>query len=398
MCGGFGTRLGELTAEMPKPMLPVDGKPFLCYLIEDLHRFGIKEIVLCTGYLSNIVEDYFSDGSKFDVSIIYSVEEEPLGTGGSLKLAERELKDSFFVLNGDSLFDINYLELRNIVLNRPEVLAALALREVESSDRFGVVSIDSDGLVKSFQEKAVVEKNVLVNGGIYYFEKKILDLLPKGKASIEHDLLPKLVKSSQLSSSIYNNFLIDIGIPADYEKVQYQLPQVSKKPAVFFDRDGVLNYDYGHVHTKEKFDWIPGAIDAIKLCNDNNFYVFIVTNQAGIGKELYNEDDFFNLCNWMEEYLASFGAHVDQIYYCPYYQYSTKPAYRIDENCRKPNAGMIEQAFANWGILKEKSLLLGDKHTDIQAADKCGLQSILFKEKDHNILDLVTAHVEQIQD
>ncbi len=155
---------------------------------------------------------------------------------------------------------------------------------------------------------------------------------------------------------------------------------LSEKPAVFFDRDGVLNVDNGYTFRKEDFVWVVGAREAIKLLNDLNYYVFVITNQSGVARGYYTENDVIKLHDWMNEELKKSGATIDGFYYCPHLPEAAIEKYRICCQCRKPAPGMIVQAMNEWPVDKEKSFLIGDSVRDVEAAEKAGIEGYLFQE------------------
>ncbi len=159
------------------------------------------------------------------------------------------------------------------------------------------------------------------------------------------------------------------------------------KPAVFFDRDGVLNREVHYLYKIEDFCWMDGAIEAIKHCNRQGWYVFVITNQSGIARGYYTEADVKRLHQWMNEELAKYDAHIDDFFYCPHYTKGTVAEYSIDCDCRKPKIGMIKQAMQTHEIDMKNSVMIGDKPSDIECAENAGMQGILFKGE--NLLDLV---------
>ncbi len=219
LAGGLGTRLQEMLSDYPKPMALISGRPFLEYLILQLKRYNLTEIVLCIGYLAEKIKEYFQDGTKWGVKIEYSEEKEPLGTGGAIKLADNLIKnDNFLVLNGDSYLDIKFNEL--IEFHKlEEALATLALVEINKPDRYGLVEIDKDYHITSFIEKGAVSKSNLINGGIYIFHKKIFNFIPEGRVSLEKDIFPKLI-GKRFYGKPHRAYFIDIGVPEDYKKIQ----------------------------------------------------------------------------------------------------------------------------------------------------------------------------------
>ena len=155
--------------------------------------------------------------------------------------------------------------------------------------------------------------------------------------------------------------------------------------AIFFDRDGTLNVDAGYLHEIDKFRWIDGAIDTIKFCNDNNYLAIVITNQSGVARGYFTEDDVNNLHKYMNDELAKAGAHIDAFYYCPHHVNAAVEAYRIDCECRKPKSKMIEDACKKFNIDKKQSLMIGDMPRDVECGENAGVRGVLFE--GNNIFD-----------
>ncbi len=152
------------------------------------------------------------------------------------------------------------------------------------------------------------------------------------------------------------------------------------KPAVFFDRDGVLNIDKGYIFQPKDFEWNEGAREAIALLSQKDYLVFVVTNQSGVARGFYSEDDIKNLHAFMQEELAKIGTQIDAFYYCPHHPDGSVPGYTRECDCRKPAPGMIEAALGDFAIDKEKTFLVGDKPTDVKAAENAGIKGYLYKQ------------------
>lgn len=159
------------------------------------------------------------------------------------------------------------------------------------------------------------------------------------------------------------------------------------KPAIFLDRDGTINVDKGYVYKKKDFEWIEGAKDSIKLFNDKGYYVFVVTNQSGIGRGFYNREDVEYLHSYINEDLSKINAKIDEFFYSPYHHSNNSNKFNSFKNLRKPNTGMLELACSKWPVNKEMSLLIGDSESDMECARNFGIKGFLFKEK--NILNFV---------
>jgi D-glycero-D-manno-heptose 1,7-bisphosphate phosphatase len=380
LAGGLGTRLGNMTRSVPKPMMDVAGRPFLSYLLENLRRQGIQEVILSVGHLADVIRDFADKIRCQGFEIKFASENEPLGTGGALRHCMDMLHEDFFVLNGDTLFDVN---LAALATSRGE--NKMALRLVPDAGRYGSASVDGSRIVR-FLEKGNQGEG-LINGGILHLSRACLGLLPPGKSSIESDLIPKLSEAGLLHGYSSNAFFIDIGIPESLEEAQISIPAWEQKPIAFLDRDGVLNHDSGHVHRIEDFLWIDGAVDAIRALNESGYHVVLVTNQAGIAKGLYTEEDFHSLTRWMNVELWKHGAHLDAVYFCPYHPEGLLPDYRRASEDRKPAPGMLLRAMAEIPHDRSRTFFIGNQPSDWQAAEAAGVRYLGFHGK--NLLEFI---------
>ena len=164
-------------------------------------------------------------------------------------------------------------------------------------------------------------------------------------------------------------------------------PLLTARPAVFFDRDGVLNVDVNYLYKIEDFCWIAGAKEAIKYYNMKGYYVFVVTNQSDVARGYYSEDDVTKLHNWMQTQLSQVGAHIDEFSHCPHHPDGIVEKYKLACECRKPQPGLLQNALNKWSVDKENSLLIGDKLSDIQAAEAAGIKGYLFQ--GNNLFDFI---------
>ena len=223
LVGGKGTRLGRLTARMPKPLLEVGGRPFLDYLIWHFSRHGLTDILLLAGHYGEKIEAHYRDNPIQGADISVLVEPEPMGTAGALKFARDRLCETFILANGDSYFDFNVLALLDGTSDR-NWLGKLALRRVDDAGRFGSVQLSDDGRITSFQEKrGSVGDAALINGGIYLLRREIISLVEKMPCSLETDVFPRLAAEGKLLGQEFSGYFIDIGIPESFQRAQEEV-------------------------------------------------------------------------------------------------------------------------------------------------------------------------------
>lgn len=391
LAGGKGTRLGALTQGFPKPLVPVGGKPFILYLIAALRRHGFTDVVLLVGPFAEIYAKALGDGSALGVKLTLIPEDPPADTAGALTLAASHLAERFLLLNGDSFLDFNLLDLAVRDAAEPW-LAWMALREVPDAGRYGAVTLAGDR-VTAFAEKAASGRGI-INGGIMWLKRDILAEIGAPPVSLERDVLPKLVARGLVRGTVYDGRFIDIGTPDDLARGATLLPQWEARPAAFLDRDGVLNQDTGYVHRARDVVWIEGAKQAVKRLNDRGYFVFVVTNQSGIARGHYGPAEVEALHRWMNEELRAVGAHIDQFYVCPHHPDGIAPGYGIVCDCRKPAPGMLLQAMREWPVRRERSLMIGDKEIDVEAAEAAGIPGIRF-DPNSNLDAVVSAALSQ---
>ncbi len=220
MVGGEGTRLRPFTYELPKALLPVRGKPMVMHIIDHLKSHGVTEIIMCIRYKGDQVKDYFGDGSKFGVSIKYIEEKTPLGTAGPLRLGKKYLKETFFLIWGDILSDIDLTDYMHFHKNN-DALVTIALTTVPDVTKYGVASLKGSQIV-GFVEKPKKEDapSNLINSGMAIFEPEVIDkyIPKKGKAMVEYDVYPKLAKDGKLFGYPFQGTWLDTGNYEAYEK------------------------------------------------------------------------------------------------------------------------------------------------------------------------------------
>lgn len=374
LVGGLGTRLGERTKATPKPMLHVGGRPFLDTLIDEVTRYDVfDEILLLAGHKAESIQARYDGTVRGRARMAVALEPAPLGTAGALVHARDRLQERFLLLNGDSFFDFNVLDL---VARANTSLVHMALRADVIGDRYGRVLLEGDR-VRSFIAPGQGATGP-VNAGVYVLDRSIVDRAGALPASLEQDIFPALATAGAMSGTSYRGYFIDIGIPQDLSRADVELNQRLTRPAVFFDRDGVLNHDSGYTFEASKLQWIEGAREAVKAVNDAGCFAFVVTNQSGVARGLYEESHVQALHRWMADEMAAVGAHIDAFEYCPDHPDGTIVRYRRVNDRRKPGPGMITDLLGRFPVHAEASMLIGDKASDLDAAQAAGLKGHLF--------------------
>ena len=367
LAGGLGTRLRSVVSDLPKPMASINGKPFLEYILDELNDFKFEKVVLTVGYKKEVIMNYFGNSYK-NIKLVYSIEDEPLGTGGCIKKALSFIDDPYvFVLNGDTMFKIDFH-----AMSKSRQLT-IACKHMYHFDRYGEIKI-FNGKVIAFSEKKHVQEGY-INGGIYYMPKNLFDVYDLPSVfSLEKDFFEKYIHELEIHAFLAEDYFIDIGIPEDYLRAQEDF---QKKKALFLDRDGIINIDYGHVHTIEQFQFTDFIFDLCKKYQKKGYLIFIITNQAGIGKGLYPESDTIKLNNYVMDEFKKRDIIISKIYYCPH-----KPEDHC--SCRKPEPGLFIKAIKEFNIDPSESIAIGDKLSDLEAAYKAGVKQLFFRKTNYD--------------
>ena len=209
LVGGKGTRLKPLTDKTPKALLKVQGKTIVEHLFDLLKKYGIRDVILCVGYLKEQIKEHFGDGSGVGMNITYVEENEPLGTAGPLKLAKKYLTDSFIVSNGDALKNINIPRMFRLH-KRKNAFGTIALTTVDEPSHYGVARLDGSRIIE-FIEKPQNPPSNLINAGFYILEPEVIDMIPDGFSMLEKDVFPKLAHLGRLRGFPFAGQWFDIG-------------------------------------------------------------------------------------------------------------------------------------------------------------------------------------------
>jgi D,D-heptose 1,7-bisphosphate phosphatase len=378
LVGGLGTRLGALTSNTPKPLLQCGDRPFLAWLLREFLRFGVEEFVLLTGYRATDVEASLQSLSVLlprEARIVVSEEPARAGTGGALYHARDRLEQRFLLCNGDSLFDCNLARLLSAE-DDADTIGRMMLRRVDDASRYGVVTLRGDR-VSAFSSRALGGASGLINAGIYLFDRRVLEGLTP-VCSLETDILRRLATQGALRGTVSEGYFRDIGVPDDFARAQQEIPDLLHRRALFLDRDGVVNVDHGYVGSRDRFEWTPGSLEAIREATDAGWHVFIVTNQSGVARGLYDEAAVVALHDWVSDEARRAGGTIDDIRYCPFHEDAVVPEYRRASDWRKPGPGMLLDLIRAWELNPSRCVLVGDQPTDMAAADAAGIRAFHF--------------------
>jgi D,D-heptose 1,7-bisphosphate phosphatase len=367
LAGGKGTRIKKYLNKKPKPMVRLNKIYFLQYLINIFSKYPLNKIFILVGYKSDIIFKNFHNKTFNFTKVICIKEKKLMGTGGALlSLKKKKIKD-FILTNGDTIFDINLTELLKSFNKKKLGCVALAPNN-KNTNNYKLNNLGIKNNVLCYKKNSK-----LMNGGIYFFKKEILNKIPNKPCSLEEDILPNIIKSKMLAAKIFKNFFLDIGTPKYFEISSNKLKKYFFRPAVFLDRDGVINHDRGYVYKKNDFKFRKGVIKGLKYLTKKNYYIFIVTNQAGIAKGMYSEDDFKKLHLYLKTTLSNQNIYINDVQYCPYHPKGKIKMYRKKTFLRKPGNQMIINIFNKWLINKRKSFMIGDKESDKNCAKKSNL-------------------------
>ncbi len=219
LAGGLGTRMRPLTYLVPKPLLPIGGKPLIERTIEYFKSYGFREFVICVAYLKGYIIDYLNRSKRsLGVEIEFAESDVPLGTAGQLKTAEHLISETFLAMNGDIVTSLNIGKLVDFHKSRGGI-GTIALKTFELKLPYGLVEVGQDSAITAFREKPVM--SFMVNAGIYVFEKEIFQYIPKGKvSSLETDVFPRLISEGKVLNSFYEEaYWADIGTVSDFERI-----------------------------------------------------------------------------------------------------------------------------------------------------------------------------------
>ncbi len=393
LAGGLGKRLESVNKSIPKPMTLICGKPVLEHQVEVLKREGITEFIFVTGHLSDIIEDYFGDGSALGVSISCFRETEPLGTAGAL--FRLGLTEDFLLCNGDLIFDFCLSKMVSFHQHN-NALATLFTHPNSHPYDSTVVCTDDRGCITGFftgNNKPELYQN-LCNAGVQIISPELLGLYSvNGRADLDRDVIMPAVKTGRIYSYKSAEYVHDMGTPERLLSAERDMKsgavsrgnRTNRQKAVFLDRDGTVNRLRGFITAPDEIELLDGAAEAIAYFNSIGYLVIIVTNQPVIARGECTEQELRNIHNRLEMLLGEKGAYTDGIYYCPHHPDSGFEGeireLKISCSCRKPEPGLLLRAGEDFNIDMSESFMVGDSMRDIEAGKKAGCRTVLLSDE-----------------
>lgn len=412
MAGGKGTRIQSVVSDIPKPMIPIDGKPILEREIISLQSQGFTDIIITVSYLGTIIKKYFGDGSNFGVKIQYYYEDTPLGNAGALFKLKNILTEPFLLLNADVLFDVDFNRFVSFHKSHGG-LATLFTHPNNHPYDSGLIVADEEGKVIKWISKEdthpLYYKN-RINAGLHIIDPKILDLveiddenigIKNGdkilKVDLDRMLLKPLVGSGKIFCYDSPEYVKDMGTPERLCEVEkdfisgkvYARNLANKQKAIFLDRDGTINKYVGFLKNIDDFELNYGVAEAIKKINNSGYLVIVVTNQPIIARGELTPVALEEIHNKMETLLGLQGAYLDKIYFCPHHPHKGFEGeikeLKFDCNCRKPKPGMLIKAEKDFNIDLSQSYMIGDSENDIKAGIAAGCKTVFLHSPGTNI-------------
>jgi histidinol-phosphate phosphatase family protein len=396
LAGGRGTRLAARSGDLPKPMVPIMGKPVLQHLIELCKNHGFTNIALLVQYRHEKISNYFKDGSAFGVNLTYVIEDEPRGTSGALRDALSQLADRFLVMYGDTFMDV---DLRRLWSEHEGSGAAgtLFLHPNDHPQDSDLVEINADGSIRAilpYPHPEGREARNLVNAALYVLERAGLEEVTPvvGRADIAKQMFPRMLELGySLHGYVSPEYIKDMGTPERLDKVERDLvvglserrSNRQLRSAVFLDRDGTINREVGHLKSLDQLELLPGVSRAIRRLNLSGKLAVVITNQPVIARGDIGIEELNRIHARLDSKLGDGGAYLDGLYFCPHHPDKGFAGEVLELKgpckCRKPETGLIDQACGDLGINRKGSWMVGDATSDIEVGRRSGLRTVLLR-------------------
>lgn len=371
LAGGEGMRLRPLTETTPKPLIRFHSKPFVQYLVDQLKANGIKRVVFLVGYLGEQIEDYFGNGEKFGIEISYSYTPVGFDTGSRIRNARDLFDDTFLLLYSDNYWP---LDLNKLISSFEKAATKALVTVYQNTDNYtkNNMRVNEKGFVEVYDKTQTVNKLNGVDIGFFILKKEILKNLPRDDFSFEKIVLPRLIKKKQLAGFLTKHKYYGL---SNLKRIPLIKKYFKPRNIILLDRDGVVNRkakEADYIKSVNEFTLLPGAIEGLKLLVKSKFEIYIISNQAGIGRGLMSQHELNDIHKVMLKTFADNNIKIKAIYICPH---------KWDEGCecRKPKPGMLFQAAADYHFDLTKAVFIGDDKRDAVAGKTAWCKTILMK-------------------
>jgi D,D-heptose 1,7-bisphosphate phosphatase len=387
--------MGEAYANTPKALIPIGGKPVLQHQLELAAASGVETVSVFVGHLGDQIRAFVGDGSRFGLQVSVRSENQPLGNAGALVAALDALPEQFFVLYGDVMAAVDLARLGDFHLEHHADFTTLAHPNDHpfDSDLLEADAEDRVTAIHAYPHSGGAWFANLTNAALYAVRRDALRPFARtGKLDFTRDILAGLVAGgARVLAWRSSDYIKDMGAPARLAKVErdwragrIRLPSPdAKRPAVFLDRDGVLNHERGFIRRTAELEMIPGVGAALRRLREAGFLLIVITNQSVIARGDATEADVADIHRRLEWELGKDGAYLDAIYLCPHHPDAgypgERPELKIACDCRKPATGLVDAACRDFAIDRAASWMVGDQARDIEMAHRAGLRSILVR-------------------
>ena len=369
LAGGKGSRIKKYLKKKPKPLIKINNFIFLDLLIKKICKYNFNKLYILAGYRGAQIKKKYHKKSFNFIKTEVIIEKKALGTAGSLSQLKNKVNNDFIVINGDTFFDIDLSKVIDFKLKKNEIFLSLVKNHnYKSNKKLTFLNLNRNNQI------SYNKNSILINGGIYKFNKFFLTQIKRQNYSLENDIVPKLIDEKKAKGIVFDNFFIDIGTPKNLNNAKKSLIHYLTKPALFLDRDNTIIHDKGYVHKINELKIKKNFLNILKNINKEHIYIFIVTNQSGIGRGIFTEKQFFNFQLELKKKLSSLKIFIDDVQFCPFHEKAKLKIYRKKTNLRKPGNGMLLNLFQNWSLIKEKSIMIGDQISDEICANKTGIK------------------------
>lgn len=393
LAGGKGTRLG--LTDRPKPMAEIAGTSLLERQVALACRSGFTDFVFLTGHLGEVIEAYFGDGARFGARIEHVREQCARGTAGAVRDARQQLSEPFLLLYGDTLVDVDLAHFADAHRTSGAV-ATLFVHPNDHPQDSDLVLLDDAGRVDAFLSKPHAPGALLpnlVNAALYALDPRAIDYISDiGTPDWGRDVFPAMLAAGEKLQGYRSlEYIKDMGTPerlaqGGMDLASGRVERLSRrhaKPAIFLDRDGVLNVERGGVHHAEDLVLEADAGPAVRRINRAGIPAICVTNQPDLAKGLVDSASMRAIFAALDSRLADAGAYLDDVYFCPHHPETGWPgevaALKIACNCRKPAPGMLLRAAEAHHLDLARSWMIGDRYADIAAAKAVGASAVLVQ-------------------